>query len=637
MHPDRKVVNDGVEDDDMPPLVDNPAHYTFVADAGHLSLSKIESSQVTPSTVTITSPTSNAAATDFLVTTSSTTTSPPPSPLTSEDQAMPSSSRSRSKPRAPQVKRRDSTHIPRPPNAFILFRSAFIRSQQIPDRVEGNHSNLSKIIGHYWKTLPPEERAEWEAKALEAQESHRQQYPDWRFRPGPYALGKLKTKDGTTSSKRRNTVSSSRSQPDSPIASSSASPIDKKEVEPKGRGKGKAKEREGSGRSVEDRELRDTRCVQIANLLVAGKKGSDLANAVEEWEGVAKGGPKAPSIDVSDQSSSGSRSLNASPSTYLAQIPDHFHPTSPASPDPRRRSPRTSSQQSTTGNEAKRAPIKGISDVPLNQMFVRQTPGHGSHPISNVRGPPPAVHLPVPLQQIANTNMAPSTKESSLWRTDPRYESPTFQSSNWWNGSPSSSVLDRNEQAQLAGKPIGPGHRSQLGYEHSWASYDKLYGSMEDPPPDGSDAANWTTDPTRQGFITSMRDPCLEDDESGLSGTLPGSILSRDFSRAVASPNMSTSERTQAPFLYPAPHNMVPSLCIPPTSFSTLTGWAGAFDPSGSHSRSASVQPSPLSGWFSAPAEWPIQQGHHVALARGPDDWDALETSVHHHHPHPGS
>lgn len=40
-----------------------------------------------------------------------------------------------------------ANYIPRPPNAFILFRSSFIRSQNVPGRVEGNHSTLSKIIG----------------------------------------------------------------------------------------------------------------------------------------------------------------------------------------------------------------------------------------------------------------------------------------------------------------------------------------------------------------------------------------------------------------------------------------------------------------------------------------------------------
>jgi hypothetical protein len=42
---------------------------------------------------------------------------------------------------------RDASYVPRPPNAFILFRSSFIKSQRVSGRVEGNHSTLSKIVG----------------------------------------------------------------------------------------------------------------------------------------------------------------------------------------------------------------------------------------------------------------------------------------------------------------------------------------------------------------------------------------------------------------------------------------------------------------------------------------------------------
>ncbi|KAF5373192.1 hypothetical protein D9757_010558 [Collybiopsis confluens] len=76
-----------------------------------------------------------------------------------------------------------NNHIPRPPNAFILFRSAFIKSRKISSEIEGNHSTLSKIIGRVWRNLPPSERAEWEARARIAQADHRLRYPDWRFSP----------------------------------------------------------------------------------------------------------------------------------------------------------------------------------------------------------------------------------------------------------------------------------------------------------------------------------------------------------------------------------------------------------------------------------------------------------------------
>lgn len=51
-------------------------------------------------------------------------------------------------------KKRDASYIPRPPNAFILFRSSFIRIQQVPGNVEGNHSTLSKIIGLLFSNIP---------------------------------------------------------------------------------------------------------------------------------------------------------------------------------------------------------------------------------------------------------------------------------------------------------------------------------------------------------------------------------------------------------------------------------------------------------------------------------------------------
>ncbi|KAK7007375.1 hypothetical protein R3P38DRAFT_2939477 [Favolaschia claudopus] len=42
--------------------------------------------------------------------------------------------------------RRTGSYIPRTPIAFILFRLSFIRSQNVPERVEGSHSTSSKIF-----------------------------------------------------------------------------------------------------------------------------------------------------------------------------------------------------------------------------------------------------------------------------------------------------------------------------------------------------------------------------------------------------------------------------------------------------------------------------------------------------------
>jgi len=59
-------------------------------------------------------------------------------------EAMPIASRRR---RAPPGKRLSRGYIPRPPNAFMLFRADFVRQKHVPGSIETNHGSLSKIIG----------------------------------------------------------------------------------------------------------------------------------------------------------------------------------------------------------------------------------------------------------------------------------------------------------------------------------------------------------------------------------------------------------------------------------------------------------------------------------------------------------
>jgi hypothetical protein len=55
--------------------------------------------------------------------------------------------------RAPPGKRRSMGYIPRPPNAFMLFRADFVRQKHVPGSIETNHGSLSKIIGESQPTL----------------------------------------------------------------------------------------------------------------------------------------------------------------------------------------------------------------------------------------------------------------------------------------------------------------------------------------------------------------------------------------------------------------------------------------------------------------------------------------------------
>jgi hypothetical protein len=132
-------------------------------------------------------------------------------------------------------KKKAEDHIPRPPNAFILFRSSFIKSRHVSTEVETNHSTLSKIIGLTWQNMPHEERQFWHSKAKLAQAEHKRKFPDYAFRPSH-----VRSKGGSTTAEKRKV----------------------REVGPK--------------------DMK--RCAKIAQLLVEGKRGADLQAAVEEFD-----------------------------------------------------------------------------------------------------------------------------------------------------------------------------------------------------------------------------------------------------------------------------------------------------------------------------------------------------------------
>ena len=92
----------------------------------------------------------------------------------------------------------------------------------------------------------------WEAKALVAQAEHRKRYPDWRFKPGANSFTKLKVKDGPQLANRKRA----------------------------GQGGRKVKGDLASKKVKSG----DERCAIIADLLVEGKTGVDLEDAVRRWE-----------------------------------------------------------------------------------------------------------------------------------------------------------------------------------------------------------------------------------------------------------------------------------------------------------------------------------------------------------------
>ncbi|KIM35035.1 hypothetical protein M413DRAFT_449918 [Hebeloma cylindrosporum] len=201
LDPDRDLANEDFDEDDMPPLVDDNPSPTYTFSPGMTPLS-------------FTSTSASTATRDINLQSSTSLISTPPTSPVTPDEGTSTFSMPLAQAR-PSGKRRDPSYIPRPPNAFILFRCAFIKEQNVPGKVEGNHSKLSKIIGLCWRQLAPEEREKWEAKAIVAQAEHRAHYPDWRFRPGANALVKSKVKDegGTVTTRRRSVRSRTKDVP----------------------------------------------------------------------------------------------------------------------------------------------------------------------------------------------------------------------------------------------------------------------------------------------------------------------------------------------------------------------------------------------------------------------------------------
>jgi len=120
-------------------------------------------------------------------------------------------------------------YIPRPPNAFMLFRADFVRQKHVPGSIETNHGSLSKIIGNCWRSLPLEEKHVWEVKAKHAKAEHKKIYPEYRFRPVHNKNKEKKEKPLTTPDDER-------------------------------------------------------RCEEVAQLLLEGKKGDELAAAVRSLD-----------------------------------------------------------------------------------------------------------------------------------------------------------------------------------------------------------------------------------------------------------------------------------------------------------------------------------------------------------------
>ncbi|GAA5890834.1 hypothetical protein JCM6882_008830 [Rhodosporidiobolus microsporus] len=107
--------------------------------------------------------------------------SAPPPPASAASTALSDESPKKKK---VHTRRLSANHIPRPRNAFILFRSHAVQSGLIPKSMGiSDHKHISQIVGSVWRGLSDEERKQWDDLAEEEKRQHREKYPNYVFKP----------------------------------------------------------------------------------------------------------------------------------------------------------------------------------------------------------------------------------------------------------------------------------------------------------------------------------------------------------------------------------------------------------------------------------------------------------------------
>ncbi|KAG6857652.1 hypothetical protein H0H87_010221 [Tephrocybe sp. NHM501043] len=86
-------------------------------------------------------------------------------------------------PKKPATRLRSGNRVPRPRNAFMIFRSEFAAKTKISKSVEHDHRHISRIVGHCWNNLNDDQKQIYRDKARDEKREHSIKYPDYRFTP----------------------------------------------------------------------------------------------------------------------------------------------------------------------------------------------------------------------------------------------------------------------------------------------------------------------------------------------------------------------------------------------------------------------------------------------------------------------
>lgn len=82
------------------------------------------------------------------------------------------------------ARRQKPGHVPRPRNAFILFRCDFVH-QRVPNDIISDHRDLSRLAGCMWRKMSDEQKRPWFEKAEEEKLYHSRIFPSYRYAPAP--------------------------------------------------------------------------------------------------------------------------------------------------------------------------------------------------------------------------------------------------------------------------------------------------------------------------------------------------------------------------------------------------------------------------------------------------------------------
>ncbi|GAA6007300.1 hypothetical protein JCM11491_003080 [Sporobolomyces phaffii] len=84
----------------------------------------------------------------------------------------------------PPNKNRKTGNPPRPPNAWICYRSARVRElKNTSQYTKMPQASISKLIGELWRSESPEVKRRYEAEATAKKLEHKEKYPGYSFRP----------------------------------------------------------------------------------------------------------------------------------------------------------------------------------------------------------------------------------------------------------------------------------------------------------------------------------------------------------------------------------------------------------------------------------------------------------------------